>query len=87
MANVALLVCARWQSIAQSPTCKPSGSTGRDASRRSRDTADRSEAGQHLKYKIGQGDVLIIRVFGHQELTRETPVTSAEQSNIDCRSW
>lgn len=30
-----------------------------------------------LKYKIGQGDVLIIRVFGHQELTREMPVTGS----------
>ena len=31
----------------------------------------------NLKYKIGQGDILIIRVFGHQELTRETPVTGS----------
>lgn len=69
----ALLLISRSTSPAQSPAQAPPATQANAAVA----TPARTSSDTNQKYKIGQGDVLIIRVFGHEELSRETPVTSS----------
>ncbi len=70
----ALLVSSRSPMTAQTPG---PGSTPPATQANAAVPARTSTSDNSQKYKIGQGDVLIIRVFGHEELSRESPVTSA----------
>ena len=72
----ALLLCASFNTQAQVPPANPPATPVETAAAIPAPApTEKSETA--LKYKIGQGDLLIIRVFGHQELTRETPVMSS----------